>query len=523
MLGSVEAVAADVPLPLSNRQRALLAALLARSGEVVSADRLAQLLWGDAQPADPVSALHSLVSRLRRMLGPDVLVTRPPGYALRPDKVEIDAVRFEHLLDEARQAPPAVTVGLLDDALGLWRGTAFAEFADTDVARLAAIRLTEARLTAVEARAAALLECDRPAEALPSLEPFVAEHPLRERGRALLMRALYELGRHADALQSYQAYKNHLADELGLEPSEPIQRLELEILRHEVPGTPVDPPPLAGLRARYTSAGGASAGGASGGDRTIAYAQIGAGPPLIALPAWVSSIEVIASGRDPRSSLLQRLAGHTRLTLYDRYGTGLSRGGVPSDYGLEASITELAAVAGRIGGRASLLAMSQAGPVAIAFAARHPELVDRLIFFGTYASGPSTFTHTGLNRTLVDMVRAHWGLGSRLMADLYRPGASDAAAFHFAQVLRDSAPRDVAAGYLEAVYDIDVSDLLPQVTAPSLVLHYNHDRVVPFTGARHLATTLPHAHLIPLDGSYHLPDVTDLPAVVTAIQDFLTS
>lgn len=513
VLGSVEAIAADEPLPLSNRQRALLAALLARSGEVVSADRLAELLWGDTQPADPVSALHSLVSRLRRILGPEVLVTRPPGYALRPDQVEVDAVRFEDLVDQARQAPPAVTVSLLDDALGLWRGTAFAEFADTDVARLAAIRLTEARLSAVEARAAALLECDRPAEALPSLEPFVAEHPLRERGRALLMRALYELGRHADALQSYQAYKDHLADELGLEPSEPIRRLELEILRHDVTGTPADPPPLAGLRARYTSAG----------DRTIAYAEIGTGPPLIALPAWVSSIEVTASGRDPRSSLLQRLAGHTRLALYDRYGTGLSRGGVPGDYGLEPSVTELAAVIRRIGGRASLLAMSQAGPVAIACAARHPELVDRLILFGTYASGPSVFTHTDLNRTLVDMVRAHWGLGSRLMADLYRPGASDAAALHLAQVLRDSAPREVAAGYLEAVYDIDVSDLLPQITAPSLVLHYNQDRVVPFAGARQLATALTRAHLIPLDGPYHLPDAADLSAVVTAIQDFLES
>jgi DNA-binding SARP family transcriptional activator len=95
VLGSVEAGDADEPIPLSNRQRALLAALLARSGEVVSADRLADLLWGDAPPADPVSALHSLVSRLRRTLGPEVLATRPPGYVLRPDKAEIDAVRFE--------------------------------------------------------------------------------------------------------------------------------------------------------------------------------------------------------------------------------------------------------------------------------------------------------------------------------------------------------------------------------------------------------------------------------------------
>ncbi|PZF86146.1 alpha/beta fold hydrolase [Jiangella anatolica] len=511
VLGSVEAIAADEPLPLSNRQRALLASLLARVGEVVSADRLADLVWDEAPPADPASALHNLVSRLRRLLGPDVLVTRSPGYALRVDGPEVDAVRFEELVERARQAPPARTVSLLDEALGLWRGAAFAGFADTDVARLAAIRLTEARLAAVEARAAALLECGRAAEALLSLEPFVADQPLRERGRALQMRALYELGRHADALKGYQAYKAHLADELGLEPSEPIRRLELEILRQEVPGPAADPPPLAGLQARYTSAG----------DRTIAYAELGAGPPLVALPAWVSSIEVTASGRDPRSSLLQRLAGHTHLTVYDRFGTGLSRGGVPADYGLDPSVDELAAVIRRTGGRASLLAMSQAGPVAIACAARHPDLVDRLILFGTYASGPSVFTHTGLNRTLVDMVRAHWGMGSRLMADLFRPGVSDAAAFHLAQVLRDSAPREVAAGYLEAVYHIDVADLLPQVSAPALVLHYTQDRVVPFAGAHELATALPHAQLIPLNGAYHLPDAADLPAVVTAILDFL--
>ncbi len=498
-------------MTLGDRQRALLATLLARAGEVVPADRLADLVWGDSPPENPQNALHSQVSRLRRLLGHDGLRTRPPGYLLDAGPDEVDALRFAGLVTKARQARGATAAALLDEALSLWRGPAYAEYADSEIARFEAIRLEEARLEAIEARAAALLESDRAAEALPSLEAFVTEHPLRERARALLMRVQYALGRHADALRGYQAYRQRIADELGLEPSAEMARLELEILRHEVAAVQ-GPPPLSALRARYVTA-------RSG--RTIAYATLGDGPPVVALPGWVSAIDVIASGRDPRSSLLQRLVGHLRVILYDRYGTGLSRGEV-DDYGLEASVAELAAVVERVGGPVSLLAMSQAGPVALALAARHPELIDRLVLFGTYASAPRVFTHHELNATLVGMVRAHWGLGSRLFADLYRPGASAETAKHFADVLRDSAGREVAAGYLEAVYDADVGELLPEVTAPALVLHYTGDRVVPFAGGRHLATALPDARLIALDGPYHLPDVTHLDHIADSIVGFLT-
>ncbi|GAA5081654.1 hypothetical protein GCM10023259_090070 [Thermocatellispora tengchongensis] len=534
MLGTVEA-GDGAPVALGDRQRAVLAALLARAGEVVSFDRLVDLVWGERPPANPHAALHSQVSRLRRALGYDGLVTRPPGYLLQAGPGEVDALRFDALVAEARrQDDPAAAAALLGEALALWRGPAYAEFADAEIARLEAIRLDEARLEAVEARAAALLDCGRAAEALPALEAFTTEHPLRERARALLMRALYALGRHADALRNYQAYRRRLAEDLGLEPSAAMAALELEILRHDVapqalpvvlhaPPVAAQAPPAAGhagragpplsaLRARYA----ADANG-----RTIAYATLGEGPPLVALPGWVSAIDVIASGRDPRSSLLQRLVAHVRLTLYDRYGTGLSRGPV-HDFSLEPSVAELAAVVERTGGPVSLLAMSQAGPVALAFAARHPELVERLVMFGTYASGPAVFTHTELNAMLVRMIRTHWGIGSRLMADLYRPGGSDAAARHMAGVLKDSADRETAAGYLEAIYDIDVADLLPEIAAPALVLHYTGDRVIPFAGGRHLAAELPDAHLIALDGPYHLPDAAHLDRVTDAIAGFLT-
>ncbi|GIE77904.1 hypothetical protein Aph02nite_38540 [Actinoplanes philippinensis] len=509
VLGAVRAFTAEgAPIVLGDRRRALLAALLARAGRVVPAERLAALLWGAEQPADPAGALHSQISRLRRALPGVVIDTAPPGYVLRADPDEIDAGRFDRLVAAARRRD---TADLLGEALALWEGPAYAGFADDEVARLEAIRLEEARLHATEAWHRALLDAGRPE--LPALEAFVAGHPLRERARDTLMRTLYALGRQTEALDAYREYADRLAGELGLEPSAAIQDTRLLILRHALPGTRPAVTPLSMLEARYLTTPGA---------RTIATASLGDGPPLVALPGWVSSIDVIASGRDPRSSLLQRLVGHVRLTLYDRFGTGLSRGPV-TDFGLEAAVGELRAVAERAGGPVSLLAMSEAGPIAVALAATSPELVRRLVFFGTYADGPGTFLRPDLNAALVTMVRTHWGLGAKLFADLYRPDATDAAARHLAEVLRNSADREVAAAYLAGTYETDVSALLGRVRAPALILHYRGDRVIPFAGGRQLAAGLSEARLIPLDGPYHLPDVTDLDRVVATISSFLTT
>jgi pimeloyl-ACP methyl ester carboxylesterase len=241
---------------------------------------------------------------------------------------------------------------------------------------------------------------------------------------------------------------------------------------------------------------------------------------VVALPGWVSSLEVMASGRDPRSSLLERLARRLEVVLYDRRGTGLS-GGEVDDFGLAADLQELRAVVEAAGAPVALLAMSGAGPAAVALAAERPELVSRLVLYGTYADGPAVFTNPELRRLIVGMVRAHWGMGSRLIADLYRPGSSDEAARHLARVLRDSADREVAARYLEAVYDADAAALLPRVRAPALVLHYRGDRVVPFAGGRQLAATLPQATFLPLDGAFHMPDAADLDRVVEAVTAFV--
>ncbi|MEV6304369.1 alpha/beta fold hydrolase [Actinoplanes sp. NPDC051861] len=514
VLGAVRAYGADgAPIPLGDRQRALLAALLARAGRIVPADLLAELIWGAAQPVDPVAALHSQVSRLRRALPGAEIVTEPPGYVLRVRPDDVDADRFDRLVAAAVSSNDQARA--LEEALGLWRGAAYVEFADSEIARLEAIRLDEARLHATERWHRALLDSGQAARSLPGLEAFVAGHPLRETAREVLMRTLYALGRQAEALEEYRGYTALLAGELGLEPSAGIRETQLRILRHEMPGAgdTLPGPPLADLQARYltTPAG-----------QAIAMASLGSGPPVVALPGWVSAIDVMASGRDPRSSLMQRLVASCRVTLFDRSGTGLSRAAV-TDFSLDSAVAELGAVVERVGVPMNVLAMSEAGPIAVALAAARPDLVRRLVFFGTYADGPATFQRADLNAALVTLVRTHWGLGSKAFADLYRPGASDAAARHLAEVLRDSADREVAAGYLEASYRVDASGLLPKVAAPALVLHYRGDRVVPFDGGRRLAAGLPDARLVALDGGYHLPDAADLDRIVGLINGFLSS
>jgi predicted ATPase/DNA-binding SARP family transcriptional activator len=242
----VEGTGAAVPMR-SPGMRRLLAALLVHAGAVVPVDRLTDVLWGDDQPANPDNALQTLVSRLRRVLGDaELLLTRAPGYLLCAAADDIDAGAFAALVDQARTAAPHDAVTLLDSALALWRGPAYAEFADDEFARAEAARLNELRTIAAEVRVDAGLALGRPAEAAARAEALVAAHPLRERPHAQLMLALHRAGRQPDALGVYRRYRQHLNDELGLTPSAALQRLEGEILRQDPglhPAEPAQPGP----------------------------------------------------------------------------------------------------------------------------------------------------------------------------------------------------------------------------------------------------------------------------------------
>ncbi|HET8651016.1 MAG TPA: BTAD domain-containing putative transcriptional regulator [Gaiellaceae bacterium] len=234
LLGPLEACVEGRRLGLRRqKQRALLAVLALRAGEVVSIDRLIDALWGDAPPKAAVGSLQNLVSELRKLLGADVLRTRAPGYLLDIDRDAVDVHRFERLTREARDLPPAERAAQLRGALDLWHGAALADVRLDESWAAEAVRLDELRVAATEELLEAELELGRHSAAIGELESLVGEHPLRERPVGLLMLALYRAGRQADALEAYRAARLRLVEGLGIDPSAELQRLEQAILRHD--------------------------------------------------------------------------------------------------------------------------------------------------------------------------------------------------------------------------------------------------------------------------------------------------
>ncbi|MFJ6510210.1 BTAD domain-containing putative transcriptional regulator [Streptomyces sp. NPDC091406] len=231
----------DITVP-ERKVRALLADLLAHDGGPVSADRLIHDLWGDAPPGKPAGALQAKVSQLRRVLGRDRVVRQPPGYRLRLERGtdEVDADRFRALVAEARPVrDPRARAALLTEALGLWRGPAYADFADAPFAREVAQRLAEQRLSVLEEQAEARWEAGDHMLLAGELADLVARHPLRERLRAVQMRALYSAGRQSEALASYEDLRGRLVEELGIDPGPELAALHRAVLRQDpvlIPG-----------------------------------------------------------------------------------------------------------------------------------------------------------------------------------------------------------------------------------------------------------------------------------------------
>jgi len=219
------------------RQRAVLVRLALAEGRLVTVERLVEDLWGeDAQPSI-LTTLHGYVSRLRSALQePSRLRREGPGYVLDLGPDEMDARTFERLAGLGRATlddDPATALGHLERALALWRGPAYVDVLDLDWAAVAATRLEELRLGTLEARFDALLALGRHVAVLPEIEEALTAHPLRERFCAQLMLALYRAGRQADALRVFERTRRHLVDELGLDPSPDLVKLESAILGHE--------------------------------------------------------------------------------------------------------------------------------------------------------------------------------------------------------------------------------------------------------------------------------------------------
>ncbi len=258
ILGPLEVLDEDRLVDVGGpKQRALLAILLLHANEIVSPDTLIDELWGDAPPPTAVRTLHAHVSRLRKALdgkddpserdgGP--VEARGHGYVLTVEPGQLDVDSFQRLLEDARRAlargEAQAAAENADKALALWRGPALADLAYESFAQAEIARLEELRLAALEERVEAHLALGRHRELVGELEALVARHPLRERLRGQLMLALYRSDRQAEALEVYQQGRHALAEELGLEPSQALQRLERQILEQD----PAIAPPARGER-----------------------------------------------------------------------------------------------------------------------------------------------------------------------------------------------------------------------------------------------------------------------------------
>lgn len=253
---------------------------------------------------------------------------------------------------------------------------------------------------------------------------------------------------------------------------------------------------------------------------SLAVSTVGAGPPLIIIPGWISHLELDWAYPLARD-FYQRLAETNLLVRYDKRGTGLSDRGV-NDYSPEANLRDLEAIIDALGlKKPALMGYSQGGPISVAYAVEHPDAVSHLILYGSYHDGTTAYF-----RDLVDgfaaLIKADWGgYGSSALVEMFAPGLPQEGRVAVAQYFGQAADREGAIATLKSLFDFRVTDLLTQVRTPTLVLHRRGDRTCPFQQGREMAARIPGARFVPMEGDIHAVVWGDTEPIVTAIADFL--
>jgi pimeloyl-ACP methyl ester carboxylesterase/DNA-binding CsgD family transcriptional regulator len=273
-------------------------------------------------------------------------------------------------------------------------------------------------------------------------------------------------------------------------------------------GEPRDPDPRRQIRFAVTPTG-----------ARVAYASVGRGPALVVPAAWIGHQEV--SWQDPAiRAFYDPIAAGRMVVTYDKPGCGLSDPW-PGRQTLDTDLEALGAVIDQLElDRLDLLGISMGAPVSLAYAVRQPERVARLILYGGFANGHEVAS-AEVRTAMTELVRAHWGLGSDMLADIFLPDGTAEMRAHFARLQRESATAELAAELLAQCYELRVDDLLDQVAAPTLVLHRRADRAIPYRLGRDLAARIPHARLVSLEGRSHWVFAGDAAGVVREILGFL--
>jgi pimeloyl-ACP methyl ester carboxylesterase len=249
----------------------------------------------------------------------------------------------------------------------------------------------------------------------------------------------------------------------------------------------------------------------------LAYSIIGQGPALVVPPPMVSHQELVWQEPGYRR-FWERLANQHTLVCYDRPGTGLSDRN-RTEFSLDSELRDLEIVVDHLKLKhLALLGHGFAGPVAIAYAAKYPRRISHLILYGSYARGAAITTEE-VKGSMISLVQAHWGVGSKAIADILIPG--DVASEFAAKYLRECAAPEIVARMLDFAYRSDVVHLLASLRVPTLVLHRHQDRAIPFRLGRELASLIPNARFVPLEGKENPPWAGDFESVLRAIAEFL--
>lgn len=507
------------------KERALLACLLLSANRVMARDALIEALWGARPPRTADHALDVYVSRLRTRLessnGRQIVQTVPGGYVLRADPESIDLFRFKRLVAEGQRDLAGGDVerarAKLQAALALYRGPLVPELTFEPFTLPETRWVEELEIAAAEARIEAELTLGRHAEVTGELESLVAAHPVRERLRAQLMLALYRSGRQAEALQVYQDARRVLVDQLGIEPSTDLLELERAILRHD-PRLKV--PDVLSSNGRALP----DTHYAQSGDVSVAYQVTGEGLfDVVYVPPFVTNVELV--WQVPTwAALMWRLSAFCRLIRFDKRGTGMSDRVAVAD--AETRMDDIRAVMDAAeASRAALIGASDGGALALLFAATYPDRVWALVLWGAtpclrrapgYSAG---HTDRELQADLDEVVRM-WtepGYAERLASEL---GAADPHAL--ASMWRQSASPGTVAALEQANSAIDVRELLPAITLPTLVLNRDSDeRAV--EGSRYIARHLPDARHVEFPGSDHVMFAAsvDFEPIAAEIEAFL--
>lgn len=516
------------PINIGGTRRSRLLGTLALHGERwCHPSILAEAIWGDDALDRSPATLQSHIAHLRRLLDPpgahdldgSAIESSDAGYRLSPMRVTIDADRFTALVERARASlvtDPAGARRLLDDALELWRGTPHAESLDTNAAA-EATRLTELWSDAVDTRLEALIRLGDDSTAVADAERAVADEPLRERRWELLMLALARTSRQADALRAFERARAVLEERTGLVPGRALRDLERLVLDQSPTllaldpfvgdgRAPVDAHPSSVRRIdvipqiRFTRASGV----------TLAYQTWGSGPWFVATPPLAQNIEVAWESPYWRR-MFEMVGKRTRFVHFDKRGTGVSDRSV--DMSFDRRIEDFGAVMDACEiDSAVLCGISEGGPLAMAFAAAHPERVKGLVLYGTFArilrddDHPIGLTPDTYRATTSGWER-RWGTPQCPVIDQFSPTMADDDEYRTwaARYMRQSCSAGTLAAIDEANALVDVRHLLPSLRVPTLVLHRSGDRVSPVAWGRHLADSIPGARFVELPGNDHMP------------------